>query len=660
MTTRTSSHNRPSRRTRNGPLTSDAQDGRVSSQVKVLHDLPPEIIFLVFEYLPDEDLYRVAFCCRYFHHLALPVYLSRYGSGPNSGEFIFDNVMCEDVLKALHSALYRPRLNRLAVTFDFGSMLPSPWEAEPDQDHDDGSIVARISRLLDVADVDDVHLQLGDLSRQKARAEDRLSAGTGARSLEDDRLTLAIQHSGDRWVHIMNDFLFKAKCRSLTVDFVSFRYSTSNEFVEEAIIRNYYGYNTLYRVGRQHWLLKAAVAGASKLFGSKRPKLEKFQVHSEILFHPALINWTIGTLNLSSSSLTSLSFGQLNQISSHTWSLLLPCFSTPNLLDLSIGLCAIQTEDLYQFLARHPTIRHLHLGSYLPPPDSNSKAQASLSALSSRRYVMTSKHSDVGGKTFLPALRTLTGPPDYLVELLSSPHRPFPTLQTVCVWYRTKRATQFTLNALNHDLAPICLRLRSVPEVVLSISFEASGIDWVVGPPSGCSSAPNGSAPIAGSSNGAASVPAASPSSQQQWGSAFPSFSSAPATPTPQAQIDNGDPPPPPSVSFVSSCVTKLEFKANVYVLPPPVIFSLPKWLGAFTKVRELSVKTLASVGVPVSLGGRASRGEGNGPFEQQLSLNHKSIFLNAVSKHCPLIRKIEVDGKQEDVPNFRAIVRLK
>jgi hypothetical protein len=106
--------------------------------------------------------------------------------------------------------------------------------------------------------------------------------------------------------------------------------------------------------------------------------------------------------------------------------------------------------------------------------------------------------------------------------------------------------------------------------------------------------------------------------------------------------------------------VTKLEFKANVYVLPPPVIFSLPKWLGAFTKLRELSVKTLASAGVPLSLGGRASRGEGNEPFEQQLSLNHKSIFLNAVSKHCPTIRKIDVDGKQEDVPNYRSIARLK
>ncbi|KAJ2913628.1 hypothetical protein MD484_g6772, partial [Candolleomyces efflorescens] len=656
MTTRTSSHNRPSRRPRNGHLAHDGQDRRVSSSpVKLLHDLPPEILFLVLEYLPDEDVYRVAFCCRYFHHLALPVYLSRYGSGPNSGEFIFDNVMAEDVLKALHSALYRPRLNRLAVTFDFGSMLPSPWEAEPDQDqdHDDGSISARISEFLDVVDVDDVHLQLGDLSRQKARAEDRLSAGTGARSLDDDRLTLAIQHSGDRWVRIMNDFLFKARCRSLTVDFVSFRHSTSTEFVEEAIIRNYYGFNSLYRVGPQHWLCKAVVAGASKVFGLRRPKLEKFQVHSEILFHPALINWTIGTLNLSSSSLTSLSFGQLNQISSQTWSLLLPCFSTPNLLDLTIGLCAIQTEDLYQFLARHPTIQNLHLGSYLPPPNSNIKA-ATTSILSSRRYVMTSKHSDVGGKTFLPALRTLTGPPDYLVELLSSPLRPFPTLQTVCVWYRTKRATQFTLNALNHDLAPICLRLRSVPEVVLSISFEASGIDWVVGPPTGCASnASNGSAPNAGSSSSApASTSAAFPTSTS-------TTTTTPGTPS-QAQVENGDPPPPPSVSFVSSCVTKIEFKANVYVLPPPVIFSLPKWLGAFTKLRELSVKTLASVGVPLSLGGRASRGEGNEPFEQQLSLNYKSIFLNAVSKHCPAIRKIDVDGKQEDVPVYRPMVRLK
>ncbi|KAF5324678.1 hypothetical protein D9611_004092 [Ephemerocybe angulata] len=523
-------------------------------------DLPPELVLLLCTFLPDDDLYRLAFACKRLHHLALPVYLGRYGC---DDEFIFDSLLSPDVMQALRSALYTPRLKRLVYTCRVG------------KGHQQGE---DLRELLEIVEIEDFRLQPGAASvNQKGSAEDQLRQEPD--EPEEEGITT---EAAKQWTGVLDGLIAKARCRCLTAEMDSNQRSV--ESIEEGIVRECY---------RPHNIVRNTIA---RWFTPRTRHLEEFRVHSTSLFHTGLLQWTLGTLR--APSLTSVSFSQLHHFTAETWAILLPCITIPNLQQLSINLCAIATTDLYAFLARHPAITELNFGRNLLPPDMKATMPSAL----------------------LPALNTLSGPPDYIVAFLST--RAFETLTTVRVLYRAKRASQFTLDAVNHDLAPVCLRLKSVPSVVLAVSFEAGDVDWVLG-----ARAPDAN------QNGLSGAQGSSSSSTMQH-----------------------------SVSFVASCVTKVEFEANVYVLPLSIVFSLPKWLGGFARIKVFMLRTLAS---------DARRGVSGDFAEQRKIMNidtapwqvdqFTAAFLHAVVKHCPGLRRVEVDGKEVEVPGPRAdIVRLR
>ncbi|KAJ3512568.1 hypothetical protein NMY22_g15293 [Coprinellus aureogranulatus] len=407
--------------------------------------------------------------------------------------------------------------------------------------------------------------------------------------------------------------------------------------VEEGILR--WRYRPLKYAQRR---LKGVVDAPRRWLGLTEPnKLEKFYVHSETLFQPPLLDWTLSTL-ASSPSLTSVSFDQMHHFGRGTWELLLPCITIPNLKQLSINLCAVHSADLYAFLERHPTIEELRIGRGLPPPD----PAVSLPVPKSRSLSLR-KTSD--GSSFLPALRTLIASPEYVVAFLSSPLHPFASVEKVVVEYRAKHVGQFTVKGVNHDLAPVCLRLKGVKEVVLQMQSEGCAVDWIVGH---------------GGSLANASASTESSSSRMP--------------------LD-----PHQGLTFVSSCVTTVEFRANVYALPESIAIALPNWLSAFTKLRAFSLRTLASdlpspfasftpsssssPGESTSAmqdperqgppgrrrGSRAYRVldiEGQPPKQAELYTN---IFLESLVRSCPGVRKVEVDGREVELPT-RRIVRLR
>lgn len=596
--------------------------------------IPTELVLLVLDFLPTPDLFAFAFTCSSLHHVALSVYLERF-----NGELVWGSPVCPSVSKALASALFRPKLRKLVYVHCLdGGRLGSL----PDETRRRGPM---LQKLLNTVDIEHVELHLADvypkgsgdraeelLTNASADSNDGQTLATGVNS-PTARLDRSVEASTTEWISFLDTILAKTKCRTLTVQMVTWGADlTTLQVVEDGVLRRYY--HPLRYTQRR---LREMMDAPSRWIGLlAAPALEKFCVHSESLFHPRLINWTLTTL-ASSSSLRSVSFDQMHHFGPRTWELILPCITIPNLKQFSINLCAVQSEDLYAFLERHPTIVELRMGRGLPLPD----AGASLPVPKGRFGI----RNPLDGSRFLPALRTLVASPEYIVALLSSPLHPFASIERVVVEYRAKHVGQFTVKGVNHDLAPVCLRLKGVKEVVLQMQSEGCAVDWIVGHPGVVQ--PGSAAPVSATSH------------------------------------SNGMDDAHQGLTFVSSCVTAVLFKTNVYVLPESIAVALPNWLSVFSKLRTFYLRTLSSESSsPFSSfasssscresafrqerhssgrrrgsgGGRALDIEGHPPNQAGLYTN---IFLESLVRRCPSVTRVEVDGREIELP-MRRIARLR
>ncbi|TEB31423.1 hypothetical protein FA13DRAFT_367421 [Coprinellus micaceus] len=588
--------------------------------------IPTELVLLILDFLPTPDVYAFAFTCLALHQVALQVYLERY-----SGELVWGSVVCPEVAKGLATALYRPTLRKLVYVHclgggKLGSLSDGTKRRGP-----------MLQKLLTSVDVENVELRSAN-GYPTGRAEDLLtnaSADDSGANNPTARLIRAVEASANEWISLLDAFISKTKCRSLTVEIMTLGLDfPSLQAIEEEVLCQWYRPWTPKYL--QRWLKEAVAAPVRWVGLVEAPNLERFYVHSESLFHPRLMSWTFTTL-ASSPSLTSISFDQMRHFGPQTWELILPCIMIPNLKQLSINLCSLRPVDMYAFLHRHPTIEELRLGRGLPNPD----ATASLPMSKRRPW---SRNATSSGSGFLPALRTLVASPEYVVAFLSSPLHPFSSIKKVVVEYRAKHVGKFTVKGVNHDLAPVCLRLKSVQQVVLQLHGNGGTVDWIVGSP-----------------NAANTLAAAATSAGEA-----------------SSRIDAHQ-----GLTFVSSCVTTVEFKANVYVLPESITVALPTWLSAFSKLRAFSLTTLASDSSspfasfdqplssmhPFSTQGRQATGRrrGSGGEEGTMILDghswqrgmYTNIFLSSLVRSCPGIRKVEVDGREVDLPT-RRIAKLR
>ncbi|EAU81886.1 hypothetical protein CC1G_06097 [Coprinopsis cinerea okayama7 len=558
----------------------------MSEALLLLAELPGEVLHTVCTFLDDEDLLNFGFICRYVHQVAHPVYLARHGVGHHDdGTLGFADLRSEGVVKAVRSSLSSLNFHRLLVPFHLGHSTANGGS----QPRVFGtSIKAGLDRI---ACSNEVYIKLA------------YPPGSGNGGREGSRDLLANRraiHNWDarglrtEWDWFMDRYLSRSQCRVLHVEGEVERGGLA-EPIEQGIWGNYYGLSSINRV-RFH-LPNPALAPFRWLGVLPSPKLEHFDVHAEFLFHPTLCHWTLCILN--SPSLTSVSFDQLSYMSESSWNLLLPLINIPNLTKLSINHCRIATHDLYCFLARHPNIEDLSFGFNLP------------------RLLPTTPLP----KSALSKLRSLTAPIEHLVVLLSISTHPLPTLKTVRVLYRTRRVTLFLSNAINSDLAPICFRLRSVSEVILSVILESAATDWLVMVRSG-SQGPRYELP--------------EHLRDDEEGSRSSSTSRAGLT---------------SSITFTGTCVTHLEVKVKQYVLPHSLVLVLPKWVRAFEKTKCFDLVSLSSSS-GWGIGGRKCAMGAEDPFELD---SHRESFLRALVKNCPTLKRIKVNGEDEEVPSGRA-----
>ncbi|TFK18387.1 hypothetical protein FA15DRAFT_260610 [Coprinopsis marcescibilis] len=551
----------------------------MSPSAIVLIELPREVIHSICSFLDDDDVYSVAFACRCLHHIALPAYLARQGVTHHDGDFVVGNIHSEQAMKAIRSAQFSFDIHRFVYTFGLSNTEDSEKHALAQQ------------TLKKIGHVQEAHIKFSERSAGMGAARYLQAAASDHddRLPDIDSLESIVTLSRD-WERFTDDLLGKAGCRSLLVRSDSQNCRISPASVEGAIGKGYLGFNSLHR-----WKLRALrlVLAPVRFLGLYAPKLETFHIHSSVLFHPSLCRWTLSRLSLP--SLTAVSFNHLQTLTPQAWSILLPCINIPNLTKLSINLCAINSSDLYSFFARHPKIEELSFGFGIPklisPP-----------------------------QNVLRNLRLLRAPVEPLVALLSSPLDPIATLESVRVLYRTRRGSPFMSNAINNDLAPICFRLRTVPEVILSVALQSGATDWLIS-----------------SSNGT-ELPA-----HLDQDHTSTSLTGVMADLSHQLT-------PPTSITFTGSCVTELEVKVNQYVLTQSLVLALPKMLAAFTNTTRLDLVTLSMMSVGTYV---YEQGLVNDPFELP---ERRDVFIRSVAKNCPSIRQIFVNGEEEDVPSRRAV----
>ena len=408
-------------------------------QRKRIIDLPNEILLLVFEAMDSPDLYITSFVSRNFHHIALPIYLARYGvSASAETDLILFNDWSPEALRAAHAALFLPSVNRVKCVIDFYK----PFE------HVRREVHAFRRFLGKLASVREIHIEI-------VRYGMKGGANALFASTSDEPVGLT-EEWGRELVQMLDDVLGSG-CAELSLSLAGRCDPPAQEL--ERVLRQFHGLPGVLK----HPIFRGFVGGlgrtcvrARSLVGVGQPNLsqkrglETLDLHSSMFFHPLLLRWMMSTLN--SMSITSLSLRQLDHISPQHWALLLPCITLPSLSKLSINLCFIQTHDLYRFLYRHPHIQNLILGRSFVGPS---------------RVVLRNG--------ILGELKHLSAPPRYLVALLTPPGS-LPALKTVCIRWHVRNDHVFEASAVDKILLPISQRLRQLDDLRFLLSFESLNV----------------------------------------------------------------------------------------------------------------------------------------------------------------------------------------
>jgi len=181
---------------------------------------------------------------------------------------------------------------------------------------------------------------------------------------------------------------------------------------------------------------------------------EDFSLHCSLFFNACFLPWTIKTLNESDISTLSLKHLPLD---SDTWDIIFPHITLPYLSSLSIDLCSVTFCGFSKFLARHPQIKRLYIGSRVLRIDGQARLPI----------------------TSLPQLTHLSATCHHLLPFLT-PRKSMSSLQSVSIILRIKHRRHFDPLGLNNILLPISRRLTQLVELSLDVSFETSSDDWIL------------------------------------------------------------------------------------------------------------------------------------------------------------------------------------
>ncbi|KAJ7163761.1 hypothetical protein C8R46DRAFT_325502 [Mycena filopes] len=288
--------------------------------------LPNEVLIIVFGYMEDPSpLYSLSTLSRRLHFLALPTYLARTGVCPDADSDEGCNISI---------GLENPRALTVLLTSLFlnvAQSLSCAFSTPKD--------LARFTRLC------------SRLSRIE---------------VAELRFTLPSHNYADEShaayytevVRTLNAVLEKS-CESLTVDIVL---NESAPTISRISRRNRLQARGA-KSGPIAGLLTSSISLSPAAF--RQRTLSTFRLHSDIVFSPHCLAWTIDVLN--SFPLTTISI-DAPTVQTDVLDALLSVTEIPTLSDISILNCRLRPSQMHLFLARHPGITRLHLGNVIVPP----------------------------------------------------------------------------------------------------------------------------------------------------------------------------------------------------------------------------------------------------------------------------------------------------
>ncbi|KAJ7037950.1 hypothetical protein C8F04DRAFT_386002 [Mycena alexandri] len=291
----------------------------------MLLDLPNEILIIVCHLGDPSPIYLLSTMCRRLHFLALPIYLSRIG-------------VCHDVDSAEGCNISIGPENSDALAVLLTSLLLNVAQ----------SLSCALSTLKDVARFTRL---CSRLSRIEA-AELRFSPPSHDYADESQAAYYT------EVVKTLNVVLEKA-CESLTVDIVL---GASAPTISRISRRSRLQARAPKR-GRIPGLLTTSISLSPAAF--RQRTLSTFRLHSDIVFSPHCLAWTIDVLNSFPLAVISI---DAPTVQTDVLDALLSVTEIPTLCDMSILNCRLRPSQMHLFLSRHPSITRLHLGNVIVPP----------------------------------------------------------------------------------------------------------------------------------------------------------------------------------------------------------------------------------------------------------------------------------------------------
>ncbi|KAJ7249771.1 hypothetical protein B0H12DRAFT_1121671 [Mycena haematopus] len=313
-------------------------------------DLPTEILVDIFERptFPTDTLYALALLCRRLHFIALPIFLSRHGFTPGSNSVVIKmDAGCHDILAALNMALFAPQPQSITCALPH----PSCTSIFP--------LIPHLERLENyishLPSVQCVTLVLDD-------------RGSVCLSVGDDRALRT-------WtVHLerLLNCIVKKQCSSLTIlhggQFTrTYEVATANarpshiQTLFSALPKLLRGKDSETQEFR-----RAPHQGPRRIeMDSCYPssKLTSLDIRSAALILPPGLRWTLTALR--NCGIKSLTLGRGVEYSD-IWGTVFPLIASAarGLTSLMlVDVDSISDEDILDFIARLPQLRHLTIAS---------------------------------------------------------------------------------------------------------------------------------------------------------------------------------------------------------------------------------------------------------------------------------------------------------
>jgi hypothetical protein len=332
-----------------------------------LTQLPAELLYLICQNLETEDLFSIAQLCRALNHVALAHYMSRKPLSKISEEILsLRGQEGKELIRCLQLATFVTSVRGLRCKFDVS------WHKSTCDDvRIISGLISKLSHLQELTlDYTDVCLGVQYCLSPKC------FSGVNPCPVAFDQVLEALHGKGCTHFNVRGgDVPLAAR------DICSLSAIMSRGMPEPAGSKGYHFkslrsrfYSRCKTTARRipsagcrdqdftdHWI-SPLLPWSQPGYIPPRPlsSLKCFELESLLLFHRPFLKWTIQSLNLSSDSITRLSF-RLLTLPAEGWVVLLSLPTFPKLSWLTIASKTVNFADLSKFLIRHPSLTFLDL-----------------------------------------------------------------------------------------------------------------------------------------------------------------------------------------------------------------------------------------------------------------------------------------------------------